>query len=76
MGGSILGSKAIFNFLKEKSKKNFVFIDNLISKKEKYKNNQINLIISKSGNTLETITNVNLLIKKNDKNIFITEKKT
>ena len=74
MGGSILGSKAIFNFLKEKSKKNFVFIDNLISKKEKYKNNQINLIISKSGNTLETITNVNLLIKKNDKNIFITEK--
>ena len=75
MGGSILGSKAIFNFLKEKSKKNFVFIDNLISKKEKYKNNQINLIISKSGNTLETITNVNLLIKKNDKNIFITEKK-
>ena len=61
MGGSILGSKAIFNFLKEKSKKNFVFIDNLILKKEKYKNNQINLIISKSGNTLETITNVNLL---------------
>ena len=75
MGGSILGSKAIFNFFKEKSKKNFVFIDNLISKKEKYKNNQTNLIISKSGNTLETITNVNLLIKKNDKNIFITEKK-
>ena len=35
IGGSILGSKAIFNFLKEKSKKNFVFIDNLISKKEK-----------------------------------------
>ena len=32
------------------------------------------MIISKSGNTLETITNSNILIKKNDKNIFITEK--
>ena len=37
MGGSILGSKAIFNFLKEKSKKNFVFVDNLISKKKNIK---------------------------------------
>ena len=32
----------------------------------------INLIISKSGNTLETITNANIL-KKKSKNIFITE---
>ena len=29
MGGSILGSKAIYGFLKEKVKKNFVFIDNI-----------------------------------------------
>ena len=35
----------------------------------------MNLIISKSGNTLETITNCNILIKKKDINIFITENK-
>ena len=29
MGGSILGSKAIYSFLKSKVKKNFNFIDNL-----------------------------------------------
>ena len=33
------------------------------------------MIISKSGNTLETIVNANILIKKKDKNIFITEHK-
>ena len=32
-------------------------------------------MISKSGNTIETIVNANLLIKKKDKNIFITEDK-
>ena len=35
----------------------------------------MNLIISKSGDTLETITNCNILIKKKDINIFITENK-
>ena len=35
----------------------------------------LNLVVSKSGNTLETISNCNILINKNDKNIFITEKK-
>ena len=35
----------------------------------------MNLIISKSGNTLETIVNTNLHIKKKNKNIFITENK-
>jgi glucose-6-phosphate isomerase len=35
----------------------------------------LNLIISKSGNTLETIANVNIFVKKKDKNIFITENK-
>ena len=31
--------------------------------------------MSKSGNTIETIVNANILIKKKDKNIFITENK-
>ena len=35
----------------------------------------MNLIISKSGNTLETISNSNFMIKKKDRNIFITEAK-
>ena len=75
MGGSILGSQAIYDFLKFKIKKNFFFINNLnnfISKKIK-KTKNLNLIISKSGNTLETISNFNIFIKKKDKNIFITE---
>ena len=33
----------------------------------------MNLIVSKSGNTLETIINSNIFINKKDKNIFITE---
>jgi len=76
MGGSILGSGAIYAFLKHKIKKNFYFINNLKSKINSInKKNYINLIISKSGNTLETITNANIIIKKKDKNIFITENK-
>ncbi|MDC6483343.1 glucose-6-phosphate isomerase [Candidatus Pelagibacter sp.] len=76
VGGSSLGTKAIYNFLKHKIKKNFDFVDNL--KNEKNQNKQkkcINIIVSKSGNTIETIVNSNLLIKKNNKNIFITENK-
>ena len=74
MGGSILGMKAIYSFLKFKIKKKFLFIDNLnpIQKKEINTKN-LNLIISKSGNTLETISNTNILIKKKQKNIFLTE---
>ena len=76
MGGSILGTEAINNFLKNKIKKNFLFIDNLqASNKTDKKNNFTNLVISKSGNTIETIVNTNILVKKKDKNIFITEKK-
>ena len=77
MGGSILGTKSIYDFLRDKIKKNFYFLDNLQSstvffkKKKRY----LNLIISKSGNTLETISNTNIIIKKEDKNIFITENK-
>ena len=39
------------------------------------KKNYLNLIISKSGNTLETISNINIYVKNKDKNIFITENK-
>ncbi|MDC0875910.1 glucose-6-phosphate isomerase [Candidatus Pelagibacter sp.] len=76
MGGSSLGAQAIYDFLKKKIKKNFLFIDNLqASSKLNKKNTYTNLIISKSGNTIETIVNANILIKKKDENIFITEKK-
>ena len=76
MGGSTLGAQAIYDFLKKKIKKKFIFVDNLnISKNNQTKKNLNNLIISKSGNTTETIVNANILIKKKDRNLFITEKK-
>ena len=75
IGGSILGPKAIYQFLKHKIKKNFFFVDNLQATLDLHKKKKIvNLIISKSGNTLETISNSNILIN-NDKNIFIVENK-
>ena len=76
MGGSSLGAQAIFEFLKNKIKKNFIFVNNLETNKNKNNNNKfLNLVISKSGNTIETIVNSNILIKKKDTNIFITENK-
>ena len=75
MGGSTLGSQAIYQFLKNKVKKKFDFIDNLQSISKSNKTKYTNLIISKSGNTIETLVNANILIKKYDKNIFITENK-
>ena len=73
MGGSILGSKAIYNFLKHKIKKNFQFFDNLISTIPNSDNKKkLNLVVSKSGNTVETIINSNVLIKKTNTNIFLT----
>ena len=77
MGGSILGTESIYDFLKYKIKKNFYFINNLQSKKNYFnkKNIYVNLIVSKSGNTLETISNSNVFINNTDKNIFITENK-
>ena len=77
MGGSILGTESIYTFLKNKIKKSFFFNNNLQSLvvypniKKKY----LNLIVSKSGNTLETISNSNVIIRNKDKNIFITENK-
>jgi glucose-6-phosphate isomerase len=76
MGGSTLGTQTIYDFLKNKIKKKFLFIDNLqVTKKKNNKEKFTNLIVSKSGNTIETIVNFNFLIKKKDKNIFITENK-
>ena len=75
MGGSILGTQSIYEFLKNRIKKNFLFIDNLQNYKKKEKKRFTNLIVSKSGNTIETIVNLNILIKKKEKNIFITENK-
>ena len=76
MGGSILGTQAIHDFLRHKIKRKFEFINNLDSSlKNKIKKKYTNLIVSKSGNTIETITNVNLFVKKKDQNIFITENK-
>ena len=77
MGGSIMGSRSIYSFLKDKIKKKFYFIDNFENNKIKEikKKNKLNLIISKSGNTLETIVNSNVIINKATKNIFITENK-
>jgi len=75
MGGSSLGTQTIYDFLKHKIKKKFVFSDNLQSNLNKDKKNYTNLIVSKSGNTIETIVNANIFIKKKDRNIFITENK-
>ncbi|WP_415314999.1 glucose-6-phosphate isomerase [Candidatus Pelagibacter sp. Uisw_137] len=77
MGGSILGTELIYFFLKSKIKKNFFFYNNLQSKIDPShkRNKHLNIIVSKSGNTLETISNSNIIIKNQDKNIFITENK-
>jgi glucose-6-phosphate isomerase len=75
MGGSSLGTQTIYDFLKYKIKKKFIFSDNLQVNLDKDKKKYTNLIVSKSGNTIETIVNANIFIKKKDKNIFITENK-
>ena len=76
MGGSTLGTQAIYGFLKNKIKKNFYFVDNLQSQKHNFSAKRFNnLVISKSGNTIETIVNSNILIKKNEKSLFLTENK-
>ena len=73
MGGSSLGAKAIYDFIKPKTKKKFYFFNNLDKKNSliKQKKRSLNIIISKSGNTLETIVNENIFSNKNK--IYITE---
>ena len=84
MGGSILGSEAIYNFFKKKIKKKFYFFNDLNEnkiiefKKKENISKTLFVIISKSGNTIETLSNVFSLniMKKNSKNIIlISEKK-
>mgnify|MGYP001420930954 CR=1 FL=1 len=72
MGGSSLGIKALYNFLISKVKKKVIFFENLSLQSNKTKS--LNIIISKSGNTLETISNFSANYNKNNKNIFITER--
>ena len=85
MGGSILGIKAIYSFLGKKIKKKIIFIDNLdenLIKKNVEKQSlkkTLFIIISKSGNTLETLANINLIKIDNfhsSNSIIITEEKT
>ncbi len=75
IGGSILGAEAIYFFLKEKIKKKFIFTSDInFHRNINLKSKQMNIIISKSGNTLETLANFNSeKIKKNC--LFITENK-
>ena len=83
MGGSILGIEAIHSFLKIKIKKKIYFFDDLDSnkilnfKKKENSKKVLFLIISKSGNTIETLSNTFALdiIKKNSKNIIIISEK-
>ena len=83
MGGSILGVEALYFFLKEKIKKNFLFFNNIDQNQLKNleKNNKLDkilfIVISKSGNTIETLVNLLALkiIKKNSKNIIVISKK-
>ena len=77
MGGSILGTKAIYKFLNNKIKKEIIFIDNLIPKRKYQTKNKkiLNIVVSKSGNTLETILNTNIFVNKKSDNVFITENK-
>ena len=74
LGGSSLCIKAIYNFLRFKIKKKVYFYDNLnvsVPKIDKKKN--LDIVISKSGSTLETIVNQNIFSKS--KKLFITENK-
>ena len=83
MGGSILGIEAIYNFFEMKIKKNVYFFDNLDAnkisdfKKKENLSKVLFIIISKSGNTIETLSNALILkiFKKNSKNIIIISEK-
>ena len=83
MENSILGTEAIHGFLKQKIKKKVYFLNDIDEKKilnikkKKRLSKILFIIISKSGTTIETISNTFALgiIKKNAKNfILISEK--
>tara|TARA_B100000941_G_scaffold280940_1_gene247881 strand:+ start:3208 stop:4419 length:1212 start_codon:yes stop_codon:yes gene_type:complete len=83
MGGSILGTEAIGQFLTHKIKKKIIFLNNLdedlINKINKTKDlkNSLFLIISKSGNTVEVLSIIDSIKNKanfNNRNtLIITE---
>ena len=83
MGGSILGSETLYFFLKDKIKKKFLFFDDIHEDKLKeFKTTHdlkkvLFIAISKSGNTIETLSNLLSLkiIKKNSKNIILISEK-
>ena len=83
MGGSILGAKAIYYFLRKKIKKKVYFFDDVNSyniysfKKRENTKKVLFLVISKSGNTIETISNLLSLkiIKRGSQNIIIISEK-
>ncbi len=83
MGGSILGIEAIHTFLEKKIKKKIYFFDDIngnktIAFKRKEKLSEVLfIIISKSGNTIETISNALSLkiFKKRAKNIIVISDK-
>ena len=84
MGGSILGSETIFNFLNHKIKKRVYFLNDINEieilklKKNIIKNKTLFLVISKSGNTIETIVNfisLNVIRNKSKNIILISDKK-
>ena len=78
MGGSILGAESIYKFLKHKINKKFNFYNSLnFQNIPKTNEKNLNIVISKSGNTLETISNFNVLLQKQNKNknIILCENK-
>ena len=83
MGGSILGTEAIYNFLEKKIDKKIYFFNDLNIKKISSFKKEVNLkktlvfVISKSGNTIETLSNAFVLniIKKNSKNVILISEK-
>ena len=82
MGGSILGAQSIYLYLKKKIKKKLFFFDNLDEnlyinlKNIKKLKNSCFIVVSKSGNTIETIVNLSAIlskIKSRNKLVIITE---
>ena len=79
MGGSVLGIKAIYSFFKKKINKKIFFFDNLDEnllvefKKIKNIKKSCFIVISKSGNTLETLVNLDLVFSKHlfKKNLIV-----
>ena len=69
MGGSILGAQAVYDFFKTKIKKQIFFVNNLEASLLKEintncsKKNTLFILISKSGNTIETLRDKNLFIE-------------